>query len=298
MNLIVPGGAGYIGARLVPFLLADGHKVTVFDTLWFGDGSLPDNPNLTIIKGDIRDQQALRDASAGQDACIYLASISNNAMYAVNREVTHAVNAEHFPAAHGCIVLSGVKRFIYASSVAVLDPTSEYAKDKLFCESILKDTGAIIVRAASVCGYSPHQRLDTTINMMTHDAYRKGVITVNGGEQERTHVHIDDLCRFYRMALTEGVDGETYTVWALSEKIKHTAANVAQVFRDAGKQVSVEIKPRSDNRSYSIERTNSLDWGPKKAVWDGVRDLIIKFDSGYWPDSRTNPIYQNINNAL
>lgn len=282
MNIIVPGGCGHIGARLVPFLLADGHKVTVLDTQWFGDGHLPGNDSLRVIKGDVRTFQDW----GGYEAVIWLASISNNAMYTVNYDLTHAVNT--------FVRRGDAPKFIYASSVAVLDPTSDYAKDKLFCEAQLMDTGAIIVRSASACGYSPHMRLDTTINMMTHDAYRKGVITVHGGEQERTHVHIDDLCNFYRMALKDGVDGETYTVWALGEKIKHTAKNVAGIFENEGKNVSIEVKPRSDNRSYSIEGGKSLNWGPKKAVWDGVRDLIIRFDDGYWPDSLTNPVYQNV----
>ena len=293
MNVLVAGGAGYIGARLVPFLLADGHKVTVFDSMWFGNGHLPDNPNLTVIKGDIRDTFALNDAALGQDSVIWLASISNNDMYRVNYDLTHTVNTSITPFSI---------KFIYASSVAVLDPTSDYAKDKLYCESVLKDTGAIIVRSASVVGYSAHQRFDLTLNRMTHDAYRKGVITVNGGNQVRTHIHIDDLCDFYRLLLTKGVQGETYTAWNISLSIKDSAETIKGIFEDHKKQVSIEYKPRTDDRSYGTELNGdsmrSIGAETKRAVWDGVRDLIIKFDSGYWKDSETNPIYQNIRDDL
>ena len=291
MNILCVGGCGYIGALLVPQLLAEGHKVTVVDTQWFGNGHLPgDNENLTIIKGDIRNEEALRRDMEGKDVVIWLASLSNNAMYGVDYDLTHAVNTTvHYS-----------PRFIYASSVAVLDPTSDYAKDKLACEEKLKDTGAIIVRSASVCGYSPHQRFDLTLNMMTHDAYRKGVITVNGGEQERCHIHIQDLCDFYKLLLKKGVDGETYIPWAQSTKIKWSAQTVADIFTDAKRPVRIETQGRSDNRSYCVngDSARSIDWFPKKAVWDGVRDLIVKFDSGYWPDSLTNPIYQNIAHGL
>lgn len=301
MRILVPGGCGYIGARLVPFLLADGHKVTVFDTMWFGDGSLPDNPNLTVIKGDVRDINAIGDAALGQDVVIWLASISNNAMYGVNYKQTHSANTfvRYFP----------VSKFIYASSVAVLDPTSDYAKDKLYCESLLKDSGAIIVRAASVVGYSPHQRLDTTINMMTNDAYRKGVITVNGGKQRRTHIHIDDVCDFYRLSLTKAEAGKTYTIWKMSETVRDAAEMVSASFLNEGKSVRIETKPSTDDRSYGlcwkgddifeewVKDQPTRDRG-HRLVSDAVRDLIIKFDSGYWPDSLTNPIFQNMRDAI
>ena len=125
MNILVPGGCGYIGARLVPYLLADGHKVTVVDTQWFGNGDLPDNGSLTVIKGDVRDDEAYRKSCKGKDAIIWLASLSNNAMYGVNYELTHSVNT--------CVRYVEVPKFIYASSVAVLDASSDYAKDKLAC---------------------------------------------------------------------------------------------------------------------------------------------------------------------
>ena len=276
-----------MGARLVPFLLADGHKVTVLDTQWFGHGDMPDNGSLKVINGDVRDEDAYLKACEDKDAVIWLASLSNNEMYGIDYDLTHAVNT--------CVRHAPVAKFIYASSVAVLDPTSDYAKDKLACEKMLEGTGAIIVRAASACGYSAHQRFDLTINKMTHDACRTGRIVVNGGEQERSHVHLDDLCNFYRMALKTGVNGETYTVWALNAKIGWTAQQVADICG-----VSIVVKGRSDNRSYSVDgdSARSIGWAPKKAVWDAVRDLKWRFEAGYWPDSQTNPIYQNMADGL
>jgi len=87
VKILIPGGAGYIGARLIPFLLADGHKVTVLDAMWFGDGHLPGNDNLTILKGDVRDGLPKED----WDAVIWLASISNNAMYGINYALSQYV---------------------------------------------------------------------------------------------------------------------------------------------------------------------------------------------------------------
>ena len=281
MNILVTGGSGYIGSRLIPKLLGDGHVVTALDTMWFGHGYLPtDNENLFVLKGDVRDELP----EGEWDAVLWLASVSNNDMYPIS-ETTLLVNS--------CLQHMG-KKFIYASSVAVLDPTSDYAKNKLYCEEWLHDKGAVIVRAASVVGYSSNMRFDITLNRMTHDAYKKGVITVNGGEQERTHVHIDDLCDFYRLAVEKAVNGETYTVSALSETVLESAKNVAACF--AG-DIVVDVKPRTDNRSYSVVTGNNMGWTPKRSVWDGVGDIISRFDSGLWKDT-SDEILWRINRTI
>ena len=299
MNVLVTGGCGYIGARLVPFLLGDGHKVTVFDTQWFGHGYLPDNPSMRLIIGDVRDKPALNDAALGQDAVIWLASVSNNAMYAIS-PVTHEVNTS--------ITYIPCERFIYASSAAVLDPSSDYAKDKLTCEDRLAGTGAIIVRSASVCGYSANMRFDTTINKMTHDAYKKGVITVNGGQQKRTHLHIDDLCDFYRRAITKAENGKTYSLWKMSESILFTAEMVALNFYNSGKKVSFEVKDRSDDRSYSLgwkgdDVFNEWFGGDPtrdrghRPVSQAVSGMISMFDAGYWKETSDDLMWR-INHAI
>ena len=293
-SILVTGGAGYIGAMLVPKLLADGHKVTVLDAMFFGDGHLPkDNENLTIIKGDVRDLNAFRNISEDQEAVIWLASISNNEMYKINYDLTHEVNTT----LHTCW------KFIYASSVAVLDPTSDYAKDKLAIEKSLKRTGAIIVRSASVVGYSPNMRFDTTINKMTHDAYKKGVITVNGGQQKRTHIHMDDLCDFYRMALTRAEEGKTYTLWKMSESILFAAEMVAAAFDSVGKKVAIDLQNRSDDRSYSLPwrgddvfnewfgEERSRDRG-HRPVSNAVAGMISRFDAGYWKDTTDEQMWR------
>ena len=120
LNVLVTGGAGYIGARLVPMLLADGHKVTVMDTRWFGNGDLPENDSLEIPwSGDIRSLGLdVYGAFKGKDAVIHLASLSNNAMCELNPMLEHQVNREAFKSVVYAAKASGVSRFIYASSVA------------------------------------------------------------------------------------------------------------------------------------------------------------------------------------
>ena len=318
MKILVPGGAGYIGALLVPQLLAEGHKVTVFDPMWFGDGHLPkSNGNIKIIKGDVRNQSQFKKACEGKDAVLYLASISNNAMSEINHKVFNEVNCGAFAFNVGAAKQVGVKRFIYASSVAgyakddventedeTLWPLTHYALSKAAAEEALKqahdyDFTTVITRSASVGGYSPHQRFDTTLNMMVHDAMRKKLITVNGGEQIRSHVNIQDVCDFYKLLLkshSSKVSAHIFNIVAQNQKVMETAEIVAKM-TGAG----IRTQARSDARSYRVsgaKARNLLDWEPKRKVEDSIRDLKIRFDSGHWKDSETNAIYQNIATGL
>ena len=96
-KIFITGGAGYIGSRLVPELLENGFKVTVFDIMFFGDSSLPkDNNNLKVIKGDIRNTKLLETSCNNHDVFIHLACISNDASFALNEELSKSVNLDAF----------------------------------------------------------------------------------------------------------------------------------------------------------------------------------------------------------
>ena len=313
MKILIPGGAGYIGSWIVPHLLAEGHHVTVLDTMYFGDGALPDNGHLSVLRSDVRDQDKFAEACEGQDVIIYLAGITNNTMCERAPELAQSINID---AIGPCILksrLAGIKRFIYASSVAVygsseedakedapLEPTTLYANGKKAAEEILlshqsKDFSVTIVRCASVCGYSTHQRLDTTINMMAHHAHRSRLIKVAGGAQKRSHISIKDITRLYKRLLDMPSDKTAGIFNAVSEnqRVKETAMLVARVMG----HTAIEVGPRTDDRTYSVDGTKAmrlLDFDPAHAIESAIRDLKIRFESGYWPDSLANPRYLNL----
>lgn len=318
MKLLVPGGCGYIGAFLVPHLLADGHKVRVYDTQWFGDGSLPDNGSLEVIKGDIRDRENFRDACKGMEAVIFLASLSNNAMSEVNYALFNEVNGV---AAGHCMEdakAAGVRRFIYASSVAgystgdrlateedAIYPHTNYSLTKAASEEMLKvlksdDFETVVTRAATVCGYSPHMRFDTTVHKMINDAWMKNVITVNGGEQYRAHVHLKDLCAFYRHLLKHPkVAGEVYNVCSENQRIVDTAQLVVKVLRDFKATPMINVSHATDNRSYSVDSAKlaSVGFECKWQIEAAIMDVAARFSSGQWKDSYSDA-KQNIATGL
>ncbi len=316
MKILVPGGCGYVGAMLVPLLLADGHEVTVFDRQWFGHGHLPDNPNLRIIKSDVREVRGIRDACVGQDAVIWLASLSNNAMCERDPVLAEAVNRDAVPTGLFAARINGVQRFIYASSVAAygsskdakethaLSPTTAYGEGKAYGEQWIQqynsdELATVVTRSASVCGYSLHQRFDLTVNMMVHDACRKGVIKVNGGQQKRCHIHIHDICRAYRVLLAaprEKIAGQAFNFVGENATVLDTAKLVAE---ETGARI--EIGPATDDRSYTVDGTKArevLGFEPRRSVRSAVIELGARFKCGMWPDSETNPVYMNMAEAL
>ena len=151
-HVLITGGAGYVGSLLAPQLLARGYKVTVFDIMYYGDDFLPkDNPNLRIVKGDIRDTAALKGALDGVDAVISLACISNDASFELDENLSTSVNLDAFEPMVMAAKEAGVKRFIFASSSSVygvsdspdvtedhpLVPLTLYNKYKGMCEPLL-----------------------------------------------------------------------------------------------------------------------------------------------------------------
>jgi nucleoside-diphosphate-sugar epimerase len=322
-KVLVTGAAGYCGARLVPQLLASGYKVTVFDIMFFGNDFLPlDNPNLTVVKGDIRDTAALAAACKGQDAFVSLACISNDASFELDEELSTSVNLDAFEPMVKAAKAAGVKRFVYASSSSVygvsdkpdvtedhpLVPLTLYNKYKGMCEPLLKNhtddtfTG-VIFRPATVCGYSPRQRLDLSVNILTNHAVNKGKITVFGGSQLRPNLHIQDYCDAVEMFLSapaEKIQNETFNVGYQNLSLMEIAELVRRVVSEeipGRENVEIVTTPTDDIRSYHINSDKVkrvLGFAPKYTIEDAVRELCKAFRDGKLPNSMEDDRYFNV----
>lgn len=319
-TVLVTGGAGYVGAVLVPKLLSDGYAVKVLDLYLYGNDvfdSIRPNSRLIEIKGDIRDEQLLKKELAKVDAVIHLACISNDPSYELNPALGKSINYDAFLPLVKISKENNVKRFIYASSSSVygvkdmpnvtedvtLEPLTDYSKFKAMCEDVLlaeqtKDFVCLIVRPATVCGYSPRLRLDLTVNILTNHAVNNRVIKVFGGGQKRPNLHIEDMTDFYLQALrwpNEAIAGKIYNVGYEN----HTVNDIAQIVKKNlnTDDIKIVVEPTNDNRSYHISSRKieeELGFRPQHTIDEAVRDLKAAFDEGKIQDSMTDIRYYNI----
>lgn len=315
-KILITGGAGYVGSNLVPKLLNKGYQVTVVDLFLYGKDVLDGHKNLSLIQGDIRDQELLLNVIPGHDAVIHLACISNDPSFELNPTLGKTINLDAFEPMVKISKTNGVKRFIYASSASVygiknipnvtedveLEPLTDYSKFKAECEQILKKYQdenfiCVTIRPATVCGYSRRLRLDLTVNILTNLAYNKGQITVFGGEQKRPNLHIEDMTDLYTILLekqNEEINGKTYNVGYENFKVSEIAKKVKSVI---GENIKILTTPSNDDRSYHISSEkikNELGFVPKHSIEEAVSDLKTEFDKGNIPNSLEDIRYFNV----
>ena len=315
-KILITGGAGYVGAVLTPYLISKGYKVTVLDLMIYGEKVLEKNSNLKIIKGDIRDQNLLEKILPGNDVVIHLACISNDPSFELNPKLGKSINLEAFKPLVEISKQSLIKRFIYASSSSVyglkkekeihenisLEPLTDYSKYKAECEIILKKYESenftpIIIRPATVCGYSPRQRLDVVVNILTNLAYHKRKISVFGGKQLRPNIHIKDIAKVYDVLINaqrSKVSGEIFNVGYENKTVLDLANTVKSVLGD---DIQLVETPTDDNRSYHISSKKIkkiLNFDPEFTIKNAVNDLRIAFEKNLLPNSLTDEKYFNI----
>ncbi len=317
-TIVVFGGGGYVGSVLVPMLLKDNYKVRVYDTFWYGNDVFAKHKNnfdLELIKNDIRDIKSVTLALQNADIVIHLACISNDPSFDLDPKLGKSINLDSFSPLVESAKRLGVNHFIYASSSSVygikqedkvteqlsLEPLTDYSKFKMLCEEIIlekqsPDFVCTILRPATVCGVSPRQRFDLSVNILTNHAVNLGKITVFGGSQSRPNLDIRDMSRAYLHVLQHKDKvagevfyggGENFTLDKIAEKVKH----------QIGEHAEIQYKATDDLRSYRVDSSKILSkigFKPSYSVEDSISDLKTAFSNGKFKDSLENPIYFNI----
>ncbi|MDD2852587.1 MAG: SDR family oxidoreductase [Desulfuromonadaceae bacterium] len=312
MNVLVTGGAGYIGSVLVPMLIQDGHKVTVIDKLTFGN-NLKELSGFTLHEQDVLDIKP--DWLDGIDAVIHLAGLSNDPMANFRPRDNYINNS----ALTGLLVYfckqKGIKRFIFGSTCSIYGCSSEKMVDEQTAVSPIFPYGLskvqaefaidcsadenfkpIIFRQATVYGWAPRMRFDLVVNTMTKYGVCNKKITVHNPKLWRPLVHVRDLANAYRLALNapEDVTGtfnivsDNYTILEIGREVRETLVN-------NGIDCDLEILNQEDPRSYRVNSDlarSVLGYTPKVTIAGGVEEILQKMGDSLQPQWN-NPWFIN-----
>lgn len=316
-RILVTGGFGYVGSRLTPHLLGLGHHVRVIDLMLYTDAGLKAlrqmpaseewSRRFELVQGDIRDPDAVREALKGIDVVIHLAAISNDPTGEIDEALTRQVNFDAVGLLLALAREAGVERFINASSSSVFGARSEseiderlepapltfYSKYKMLAEwavtgAASKDFCTVNIRPATICGVSPRQRFDLTVNKLTADAITKRIITVHGGNQRRPNVGMTYMINLYGRLVdidADLINGRTFNFGFENHKVIEIARLIQNELADL--KVDIQVTETLDQRDYHISSkkiVEALRYEPVSSISHEVAMLRSALEGGQFPD--------------
>lgn len=295
-NILVTGGAGYLGSILVPELLKLGHNVTVLDSFIFGQNSLADvcfMDNFNVVRGDVRNETLLKQLTKNIDIVIPLAALVGAPL--CNRDEIGTLTINRDAIATLSKVLSKNQRIlmpvtnsgygigqdgVYCTEETPLNPISTYGKTKVEAEKIiLERENSISFRLATVFGMSPRMRLDLLVNDFTYRAFNDGFIVIFEGHFKRNYIHIRDVTRAFIHGIEnfDKMKGEAYNVGLsdanlskleLCEKIKEHIPKFTIMEAEIGKD------PDQRNYIVSNDKIEATGFKPMYSLDMGIKELI------------------------
>lgn len=309
-NILVTGGAGYLGSILVPELLKSGHKVTVLDNFMFGQNSLLEccaYENFHAVRGDAREEAVLKPLLEGADYIIPLAALVGAPLCGRDKVGTITTNRDAialitklsskeqriiYPCTNSGYGVG--QKGIYCSEETPLKPISLYGKAKVEAEQTLLNRGnSISLRLATVFGMSPRMRIDLLVNDFTYRAVKDRFVVVFEGHFKRNYIHIRDVARAFIHAIDnfDRMKNEPYNV-GLSDANLSKLELCAKIKEQVPDFVYLEapIGEDPDKRDYIVsnEKIEGTGFKPKHSIEMGIRELI----KGY--TIITNSKYSNV----
>lgn len=318
-RLLVIGGAGFVGSLLVREALSRGYSVTVMDALVYGDDSIADLygvDGFDVVRGDIRDVEAVVRAMRDADAVIHLGGLVGDPACALDEATTLDINL-HATSTLAMVARGlGIQRLVFASSCSIygasdgllgeqspLAPVSTYAQSKMDSERLLLQMAdeafaPVVLRFGTFHGMSPRPRFDLVANLLVAKALTSGEITVFGGSQWRPFLHVADGVEAILRCVTADLDairGEVFNVgsdeenYTLEELGRLVAAEVPGAELILGEAASVEANYRV---SFTKIR-EQLGFVATRSLADGIREVrkaVEEGEVGDYADAR----YSNI----
>jgi nucleoside-diphosphate-sugar epimerase len=320
-QVLVTGGAGYVGSIVVDELLEQGYRVRVLDALLHG--SVPSllqswgNPRFEFAKGDVRDAKTRKQALEGISAVVHLAAIVGDPACARQPELASEVNLGATKALLRDAERFGVERFVFASTCSnygrlnseafatedfPLRPISLYAETKVAGESQVlsranEDFCTVCLRFATVFGISPRMRFDLTVNEFTRDVSLGAELIVFGEQFWRPYVHVRDAAQAVVLALETPADTVRGAVFNVGDnEANHRKLDIVELLRERFPDARVSfVHKEEDPRDYRVAFDKvraEIGFRAERTVADGIDELISLLASGLLEDPYA-PIYRN-----
>ena len=298
-NILITGGAGYLGSVLAPILLQDGFGVTVLDSFIFGQSTLMDccgQDRFRVIRGDVRNERVLKEALASQDFIIPLAALVGAPL--CNLDETGAVSTNQTSIESLCRLASPSQMILYPTTNSgygigekgkfcteetPLRPISLYGTTKVKAEeAVLARGNSLTFRLATVFGASARMRVDLLVNDFVYRAVHDRAVLIFEGHFKRNYIHIRDVARAFSHAIANfsSMKGKPYNV-GLEEANLSKLELCAKIKSHLPQFTYVEapIGEDPDKRDYIVSNQRILGTG-FRTEWDldrGIRELIKAF---------------------
>lgn len=318
-NVLVIGGAGYIGSALLPKLLDKGFRVRLLDLLLYGTEPIQpwlDHPHLEIMQADFRQIDKVVEAMNGIDAVIHLGGIVGDPACALDEELTKDINLMATRMIAEVAKGSGVGHFVFASTCSVygasnhqldersaLNPVSLYARSKIASEKVLLQMAddrfaPVILRFGTIYGLSGRTRFDLVVNLLTAKALKDGEITIYGGDQWRPFLHVEDAASGLMLVLSSprhvvrnqifnvGSNEQNFTIRQIGEIIHHYVPEAGVINEQD------DIDPRNYWVNFH-KISRNLGFQPKWTVHQGIEQVLEAVKSGSVGDYR-DARYSNV----
>jgi len=322
-EVLLIGGAGYIGSALLPLLLEEGYSVRILDAFIYGESAISPyltHPKIKIYRADFRQIDKIVEAVKGVNAVIHLGALVGDPACALDENLTIEINLMATRMIAEVCKGFGVRTFVFASTCSVygasddvlderskLNPVSLYARSKIACEKILLEMAndgfsPVILRFSTIFGFSGRTRFDLVVNLLTAKACTSEEITVINGDQWRPFLHVEDAARSVVSVLSASYEVVHMQVYNVGDNsLNYTLLQMGNLIQSMVPGSSlVASESNQDRRNYRVDCTKiqrDLNYSIKWTLPDGIRQMMQAFAEGRVKDYQ-DPEYSNVKSLM